>query len=256
MHGRLELVIEMLQRLFAKLNEKLLGKPPFRFLHGVVMAFVDELATGLYGDDETDPAASAEGAEAPFLEKIVKLVGTQLNTYTTDIKPAKVVGPRAEPRPAAARARRDQGARLGRRGPARALGRRRRGRGRPAPAPPRPSPRPPPPPSGRPRAARAPNLGAEPAADARAGAATPRAWARPTTTRAGPVPQLGGGGGSGARAPRAATTGGPRLMLHAAGPGARRARRAATTAVRVDVKVDERRRRPGGAPGRRCRRAS
>merc|ERR1719473_2155885 len=94
--GDFELTIEMLQPLFAKpkLNEKLLGKPPFRFLHDVVMAVVNAtgFATGLYADDETDSAAIKEKPQKiAFLEKIVKLIGVQLNTYTTDIKPAKIV---------------------------------------------------------------------------------------------------------------------------------------------------------------------
>jgi TRAF3-interacting protein 1 len=76
-----------------KLTPKLLGKPPFRFLHDIVMEVirVTGFATGLYTDDELDSSKVADKTQKMgFLEKIIKTVGIQLNTMV-EAKPAKIV---------------------------------------------------------------------------------------------------------------------------------------------------------------------
>ena len=259
--GDFELTIEMLQPLFAKpkLNEKLLSKPPFRFLHDVVMAVVSAtgFATGLYGDDETDAKAITEKAQKlQFLEKIVKLVGTQLNTYTTDIKPAKIVSG-LEPENTnrllqllalAATKAPDSAAAVqlvlsGDEGGAPA-------KGEPAPAP-AAAPEPAPaaaaksePPSRGPSPA---NLDAEPAADAKGGGGDAKGMDAPDDDKggsAGPVPQLGGGGGGGDAGAKGGDDDGAAdgLMLNAAEP--KRSTRPTTARRRPpkfasNVKVDE-----------------
>ncbi|KAJ1411205.1 microtubule-binding protein MIP-T3-domain-containing protein [Ochromonadaceae sp. CCMP2298] len=79
-----------------RLTEKLLSKPPFRFLHDVVMEVVRATGFGadLFGPDETDSAAVADKAQKMnFLEKIIKVVGLQLNTLVV-ASPAKIVAGR------------------------------------------------------------------------------------------------------------------------------------------------------------------
>ena len=76
-----------------KLTEKLLAKPPFRFLHDIVMEVikVTGFATGLYTPSEMDSANVADKAQKiAFLEKIIKVVGAQLNTLV-EAKPARIV---------------------------------------------------------------------------------------------------------------------------------------------------------------------
>lgn len=82
---------ELIQK--PKLTEKLLAKPPFRFLHDIVMEVnrVTGFATGLYTPTEMDSAAVTEKTQKlVFLEKIIKVVGFQLNTMV-EAKPAKIV---------------------------------------------------------------------------------------------------------------------------------------------------------------------
>lgn len=82
---------ELIQK--PKLTEKLLAKPPFRFLHDIIMEVmrVTGFATGLYTPTEMDSAAVVEKTQKMlFLEKIIKVVGTQLNTMV-EAKPAKIV---------------------------------------------------------------------------------------------------------------------------------------------------------------------
>lgn len=76
-----------------KLTEKLLSKPPFRFLHDIVVEMVKAtgFARGLYTDAELDSAnVTTKEQKVTFLEKIIKLVGVQLNTLV-EAKPVKIV---------------------------------------------------------------------------------------------------------------------------------------------------------------------
>lgn len=76
-----------------KLSEKLLSKPPFRFLHDIIMEIikVTGFATGLYTSTEMDSSLVTDKAQKlQFLEKIIKVVGIQLNTLV-QAKPAKIV---------------------------------------------------------------------------------------------------------------------------------------------------------------------
>lgn len=86
-----QLLGELIQK--PKLTEKLLGKPPFRFLHDIVAEVirVTGFATGLYSPLEMDSASMTDKAsKMSFLEKIIRLVGVQLNTLV-EAKPAKIV---------------------------------------------------------------------------------------------------------------------------------------------------------------------
>ena len=77
-----------------KLSDKLLGKPPFRFLFDIVMEVVKVtgFAEGLYSPEEMDPNNNTEkNQKLSFLEKIVKLVGVQLNTMVA-AKPTRIIG--------------------------------------------------------------------------------------------------------------------------------------------------------------------
>lgn len=76
-----------------KLTDKLLGKPPFRFLFDIVMEVirVTGFGAGLYNDFESDSAnVSDKTQKMNFLEKIIRLVGVQLGTLV-DAKPARIV---------------------------------------------------------------------------------------------------------------------------------------------------------------------
>ena len=76
-----------------KLTDKLLSKPPFRFLHDIVMEVqrTTGFANDLFGPDEIDSNNVKEKSQKlMFLEKIVKLVGVQLNTIV-EARPAKIV---------------------------------------------------------------------------------------------------------------------------------------------------------------------
>ncbi len=76
-----------------KLTEKLLSKPPFRFLHDVVMEVIRAtgFGRGLYTDFETDSQNVADkNQKMAFLEKIIKLVGVQLNTLV-EARPNRIV---------------------------------------------------------------------------------------------------------------------------------------------------------------------
>jgi TRAF3-interacting protein 1 len=76
-----------------KLTDKLLSKPPFRFLFDIVMEITK--ATGfakfLYNEDEMNSANITEKAQKlNFLEKIIKVVGLQLNTIVV-AQPMKII---------------------------------------------------------------------------------------------------------------------------------------------------------------------
>lgn len=76
-----------------KLTEKLLSKPPFRFLFDIVMEItkVTGFAKFLYSEDEMNSANITEKAQKlNFLEKIIKLVGLQLNTIVV-AQPLKII---------------------------------------------------------------------------------------------------------------------------------------------------------------------
>lgn len=76
-----------------KLTEKLLAKPPFRFLFDIVMEVIRAtgFARGLYSDFESDSAnINEKNQKIQFLEKIIKVVGIQLNTLV-EAKPARIV---------------------------------------------------------------------------------------------------------------------------------------------------------------------
>jgi len=89
-------VQDALQHLFKKpkLSAKLLGKPPFRFLHDVVMAVSSAtgFASTLYTDEEKDSGNYKDKAgKIDFLQKIVTLVGI-CEGSEVDIRCAKVSG--------------------------------------------------------------------------------------------------------------------------------------------------------------------
>jgi TRAF3-interacting protein 1 len=76
-----------------KMNDKLLNKPPFRFLHDIVTAVMTKtgFATGLYEDDDLNSGNVKEkSAKLAFLEKIVNCV-QHAQGIELEIKPAKVV---------------------------------------------------------------------------------------------------------------------------------------------------------------------
>lgn len=75
------------------LTSKLLSKPPFRFLHDIIMEVikVTNFAHGLFTPEECDSSQVSEKSQKlQFLDKIIKLVGVQLNTLV-EAKSAKIV---------------------------------------------------------------------------------------------------------------------------------------------------------------------
>ena len=93
--GSIPLTQSMLSGLITKpkLSEKLLGKPPFRFLFDIIMEVRNAtgFANGLYAPEEENASSIADKqAKMMFLEKIIKLVGIQLNTMV-EARPAKIV---------------------------------------------------------------------------------------------------------------------------------------------------------------------
>ena len=88
------LLSEIIQR--PKLTDKLLSKPPFRYLHDIIteVVRVTGFAKNLYTDLEMDSANVNEKTQKmDFLEKIIKVVGLQLNTLVA-ANPAKIVAGR------------------------------------------------------------------------------------------------------------------------------------------------------------------
>ena len=76
-----------------KLSDKLLGKPPFRFLFDIVMAVTEAtgFARGLFSGDELDSSLINEKEKKmAFLDKILSLVGQHLNTFV-EAKSMKIV---------------------------------------------------------------------------------------------------------------------------------------------------------------------
>lgn len=86
---------ELLQPLIAKpkLADKLLMKPPFRFLHDIFTALTHSLgfAKGLYNDFELDSANMKEkNQKITYLDKMVVCVGQCLGK-DIDVRSAKIV---------------------------------------------------------------------------------------------------------------------------------------------------------------------
>jgi len=76
-----------------KLSEKLLGKPPFRFLHDIISEVIRQtsFASGLYDEIECDSSkVTDKTSKIRYLAKMVKLVGMQLNTII-EARPTKIV---------------------------------------------------------------------------------------------------------------------------------------------------------------------
>jgi len=76
-----------------KLSDKLLAKPPFRFLHDVIseVARQTSFASGLYSEIESDSTKVTEkSSKIEYLAKLIKLVGMQLNTIV-EARPTKIV---------------------------------------------------------------------------------------------------------------------------------------------------------------------
>jgi TRAF3-interacting protein 1 len=74
-----------------KLSDKLLSKPPFRFLYDIVVEVTKNtgFAAGLYTPEELENV-NDKTQKVNFLEKIIKLVGVQLNTLV-EAKPVRIV---------------------------------------------------------------------------------------------------------------------------------------------------------------------
>jgi hypothetical protein len=76
-----------------KMTEKLLSKPPFRFLHDTFMAITaaNGFADGLYTDEEKDSANVQEKQQKiDFLNKMIACVGICLGS-SIDVRAAKIV---------------------------------------------------------------------------------------------------------------------------------------------------------------------
>ncbi|GMH75498.1 hypothetical protein TL16_g06780 [Triparma laevis f. inornata] len=86
-----EMVEKVVQK--PKCSDKLLNKPPFRFLHDLISAVIINtgFASDLYSEDQMDSKNVKEKpAKIDYLEKIIKHVGANLNTIV-DARPAKIV---------------------------------------------------------------------------------------------------------------------------------------------------------------------
>ena len=94
-------VQDALQHLFKKpkLSAKLLGKPPFRFLHDVVMAVSSAtgFASTLYTDEEKDSGNYKDKAgKIDFLQKMmVRLQQPIIQIITSDMQIGIIVMPAA-----------------------------------------------------------------------------------------------------------------------------------------------------------------
>lgn len=96
-NGEIQTTITMMGDLIAKpkMSEKLLSKPPFRFLHDVMMAVTDAtgFGTDLFDDSEKDGKVLSKASKeekVAFLEKVKQVVGFSLNTMV-EARPAKIV---------------------------------------------------------------------------------------------------------------------------------------------------------------------
>lgn len=76
-----------------KLSDKLLSKPPFRFLHDVIseVTRATGFGEGLFEENEKEAKAIKDKqVKIGYLEKMIQLVGIMLNTIV-DARPAKIV---------------------------------------------------------------------------------------------------------------------------------------------------------------------
>jgi TRAF3-interacting protein 1 len=76
-----------------KLHDKLLGKPPFRFLHDVFLNIIKEtgFAEGLYTDEELDASTiSGKKPKMAFLDKMILCVGIAQGS-AVDVRSGKIV---------------------------------------------------------------------------------------------------------------------------------------------------------------------
>ncbi len=86
---------EMMEKIVTKpkCSDKLLGKPPFRFLHDVISAVINNtgFAKDLYTEEQMNSAnVKDKASKIEYLEAIIKRVGGHLNTLV-DARPAKIV---------------------------------------------------------------------------------------------------------------------------------------------------------------------
>jgi TRAF3-interacting protein 1 len=93
--GNSDLTKEMVGALITrpKLSDKLLGKPPFRFLHDIISEIIKQtgFATNLFTPEElVSENVKDKDAKILYLEKIIQLVGIHLNTLV-EVKAQKVV---------------------------------------------------------------------------------------------------------------------------------------------------------------------
>ena len=87
---------ELLQPLIAKpkLADKLLAKPPFRFLHDIFTALTQStgFAKGLYNDFELDSANIKEkNQKVNYLDKMIMCTSQALGGHEIDVRSAKIV---------------------------------------------------------------------------------------------------------------------------------------------------------------------
>lgn len=76
-----------------KLTEKLLGRPPFRFLHDIITSFIKTAAfpVGLYAENQLDSNNVAEkDSKIEFLQRLITVVEAATGT-SCDVKPQRIV---------------------------------------------------------------------------------------------------------------------------------------------------------------------
>ncbi|CAM9393215.1 unnamed protein product, partial [Hapterophycus canaliculatus] len=93
--GDISVTREMLEGIISRprLSDKLLNMPPFRFLHDIVSEVTRQtgFGRGLYSAEELDSSlVKAKAAKMAYLDKLIMLVGTSLNTLV-DARPSKIV---------------------------------------------------------------------------------------------------------------------------------------------------------------------
>ena len=86
---------QMYEQLFdkPKMTEKLLSKPPFRYLHDIFLATIGAtgFANGIYTEEEMDSKANHEkDAKIAILTKMITLTEMMIGEKM-DVKPSKVV---------------------------------------------------------------------------------------------------------------------------------------------------------------------